>query len=136
MTYPPENAPPTDISLLLRTHCEQLWLTNQVIPLLVELQAPGGVPEEQLGAALAYLEVVRLDARRRAAETEREYAQLAASELRESGPRDRDPPLPRRRAGAARGGDAPRRAPYGAPGRADPAPIRLSPGGRRPRLQL
>ena len=70
---PPE---PQDICLLLRAHSEQLWLISQVLPVLRELELPGGVPDEQLGAALAYLEVLWLQASMRALETDATYAKL------------------------------------------------------------
>ncbi len=61
---------PSDICLLLRAHAEQRWLTTELLPVVRELESPGQIPEEELGAALAYLEVMWVDARRRAAETE------------------------------------------------------------------
>jgi hypothetical protein len=61
---------PPDICLLLRAHGEQRWLTSEVLPMLADLERPGAVQEEHLGAALAYLEVLWLDARRRARETD------------------------------------------------------------------
>jgi hypothetical protein len=69
-----------DIGLLLRAHSEQVWLTTYVVPVLVDLERPGAIPSEQLGAALAYLEVLWIDARRRATDTERAFAALLASE--------------------------------------------------------
>jgi hypothetical protein len=78
---------PQDICLLLRVHAEEHWLVNEVLPVVRELEAPCSVPEEQLGAALAYLEVLWLDACTRAAETDAACAML--------GPEDcqRDPAL-------------------------------------------
>jgi hypothetical protein len=73
-TQPP--AQPHDICLLLRAHGEQLWLTSEVLPVLRELELPGAIPEDQLGAALAYLEVLWLQASMRAAETDATYAKL------------------------------------------------------------
>jgi hypothetical protein len=74
-----ESFPPLDVCLLLRTHAEQLWLSRDTIPVLYQLQTPGGLPDEQLGAALAYLEVSWLEARRLALETEAAYAELEAA---------------------------------------------------------
>ena len=61
---------PSDICLLLRAHAEQRWLTSELLPVVRELESPGEIPDEELGAALAYLEVMWVDAHRRAAETE------------------------------------------------------------------
>ncbi len=69
-------APPSDVCLLLRAHAEQRWLSREVIPVMCQLQEPGGLPEEQLGAALAYLEVTWLEAVRLAAETDAAFAAL------------------------------------------------------------
>jgi hypothetical protein len=68
---------PPDICLLLRSHSEQRWLSNQLVPVITDLETPGAIPEDQLGAALAYLEILWLDARRRASETDAALAQLA-----------------------------------------------------------
>jgi hypothetical protein len=65
-----------DVCLLLRAYCEQLWLTTEVAPVVGELEPPCSVPDEQLGAAFAYLEVVSIDAARRARETEAAYAAM------------------------------------------------------------
>lgn len=70
---------PPDICLLLRAHCEQRWLISEVVPVLREIEQPGAVPEDQLAAALAYLETLWLDARRRAAETDAARARLDAA---------------------------------------------------------
>ena len=69
-------APQTsDICLLLRAHGEQRWLIYQLVPVVREIEQES-LPEEQLGAALAYLEALWIEARRRAAETEAAYEQL------------------------------------------------------------
>jgi hypothetical protein len=78
-------AHPPDICLILRAHGEQLWLTAEVVPLVRELEEPGAIPEDQVGAALAYLEVTWLYASARAAETESARAELE----RTCGERDR-----------------------------------------------
>jgi hypothetical protein len=70
---------PSDICLLLWAHAEQFWLSTQIVPVVRQLQCPGTIPEDQLGAALAYLEVLWLDAARRAAQTDGAYAQLDAA---------------------------------------------------------
>jgi hypothetical protein len=73
---PPHPSPPSDVCLLLRAHAEQRWLSQEVAPVLRELEQPEGLPEEQLGAALAYLEVLWSEASGRAAETDAAYAEL------------------------------------------------------------
>jgi hypothetical protein len=67
---------PPDICLMLRVHSEQRWLVSKVIPLLRQLEQPGTIGAEDLGAALAYLEVVWLEAGLRAAETDAAAAKL------------------------------------------------------------
>ncbi len=71
-----DSSHPPDICLLLRSHSEQQWLSSRLLPVLVDLERPEGVPEDQLGAALAYLELHWIDARRRASETDAALAQL------------------------------------------------------------
>ena len=63
-------SPPSDICLLLRAHAEQRWLCHEVLPVLRQLERGDSLPEEQLGAALAYLEVLWIEASQRAAETD------------------------------------------------------------------
>jgi hypothetical protein len=72
-------SPPPDICLLLRAHAEQRWLCHEVLPVLRQLERRDALPEEQLGAALAYLEVLWIEASQRAAETDAAHAQLQAS---------------------------------------------------------
>jgi hypothetical protein len=67
---------PPDICLILRAHGEQLWLTAEVVPIVGELEEPGAIPDDQVGAALAYLEMTWLDAAARAAETDAARAEL------------------------------------------------------------
>lgn len=55
-----------DVNLLLRAYAEQRWLSREVVPVLREVEGRERVPEEQRTAALAYLEVVWLDALRHA----------------------------------------------------------------------
>ncbi len=74
-------SPPSDVCLLLRAHAEQRWLSREIVPVLRQLQDPDELPEEQLGAALAYLEVTWLEATRLAAETDAAYADLEATRL-------------------------------------------------------
>jgi hypothetical protein len=72
-------SPPSDVCLLLRAHAEQRWLSSEVLPVLRELEQSDSLPEEQLGAALAYLEVIWIEASRRAAETDATFAELEAA---------------------------------------------------------
>jgi hypothetical protein len=67
---------PPDICLLLRVHAEQRWLASKVVPILRQLEPPGSIAEEDAGAALAYLEVLWLEAGLRASETDAAYAKL------------------------------------------------------------
>jgi hypothetical protein len=67
---------PPDICLLLRVHAEQRWLASKVVPILRQLEPPGRIAEEDAGAALAYLEVLWLEAGLRAAETDAAFAKL------------------------------------------------------------
>ena len=76
MAEHPTNPEPQDMYLLLRAHGEEHWLTAHVLPVLLQLERPAAIPDDQLGAALAYLEVLWLDACRRAAETDAAYARV------------------------------------------------------------
>jgi hypothetical protein len=80
-------SPTSDICLLLRAHAEQRWLCHEVLPVMRQLEQRDSLPEEQLGAALAYLEVLWIEASQRAAETDAAYAELLACAARA------DPPL-------------------------------------------
>lgn len=73
----PLHAP--DMCLLLRAHCEQRWLDSELAPVLDELEHPDALPEDQRGAALAYLEVLSLDAHMRASHTDDAAASLDAA---------------------------------------------------------
>jgi hypothetical protein len=61
---------PPDISLILRAHGERLWLTSEVVPLVRQLEQRDAMAEDEVGAAIAYLEVLWIDARQRALETD------------------------------------------------------------------
>lgn len=67
---------PADICLLLRVHAEQRWLANKVVPILRQLEQPGSIAEEDAGAAIAYLEVLWLEAGLRAIETDAAHGKL------------------------------------------------------------
>ncbi len=70
---------PPDICLLLRVHGEQRWLVTRVIPALRQLERPAAIEPEEHGAALAYLEVLWLEAGLRAAEADAAAAALRAA---------------------------------------------------------
>lgn len=85
--------PPPDVALLLRAHSEQRLLSSEVIPVLRQLEAPEHLPEEQLSAAAAYLEVIWAQAAARARETDAALCRL--EELDHGSHRDPEPhPLP------------------------------------------
>jgi hypothetical protein len=92
MTHDPELSPPSDVCLLLRAHAEQRWLNLEVGPVLRQLQQRDSLPEEQLGAAMAYLEVLWIEAAQRAGETDAAYSQLEACEPPATTGADRDQP--------------------------------------------
>jgi hypothetical protein len=75
-----ETSHPQDICVLLRVHAEEHWLRGELLPVLRELEPPCEVPSEQLGAALAYLEVLWIDACTRAAETDAACAALGRAD--------------------------------------------------------
>ncbi len=82
MTDHPITPDSPEISLLLRSHAEQMWLTSEVLPIVRQLERPDGVPEEQVGAALAYLEMLWLDERERATDTEAVHYALLNADVR------------------------------------------------------
>jgi hypothetical protein len=81
MTDRPDPSPLSDVCLLLRAHAEHSWLNHEVMPVVYELSHRDSLPEEQLGAAMAYLEVLWIEACQRAGETEAAHADLDAVDL-------------------------------------------------------
>jgi hypothetical protein len=79
----PPNPPPPDVALLLRAHAEQRWLSREVIPVVRQIETSEHLPEEQLPAALAYLEVIWAEAAARAAQTDRAQRRLGELAPRE-----------------------------------------------------
>jgi hypothetical protein len=69
---------PSDIRLLLRADAEQCWLSREVIPVLRHLEADELLPDEEVDAALAYLEAMWREATSRAQETDAAHAHLRA----------------------------------------------------------
>lgn len=65
---------------MLRAHGEQRWLVSKVIPSLRQLEEHGAIEPDEIAPALAYLEVLWLEAGRRATETD-----AAADKLRPPG---------------------------------------------------
>jgi hypothetical protein len=67
---------PPEVSLLLRAHAEQRWLSREVAPVAQQIETGmcprtgAHLPAEQLPAALAYLEVAWLQAVQRAGESD------------------------------------------------------------------
>jgi hypothetical protein len=73
-----ESPIPSDICLLLRADAEQCWLSREVIPVLEHLETRELLPEEEVCAALAYLEAMWDEAISRARETDAAHALLDA----------------------------------------------------------
>jgi hypothetical protein len=71
-------ASPPDVSLLLRAHSEQHWLSREVIPVIRQIETRECLPEEQLPAAIAYLEVIWAQAASRARVSDAALRQLDA----------------------------------------------------------
>jgi hypothetical protein len=67
---------PSDITLLLRADAEHCWLHREVIPVLRQVESRERLPDEQVGAALAYLEAMWNEATIRARETDAASAHL------------------------------------------------------------
>jgi hypothetical protein len=67
-----------DVCLLLRAHAEARWLGNELTPVLREIEQRETIADQQLGAALAYLEVLWIEASSRARETEAARVELDA----------------------------------------------------------
>ncbi|HEY2766973.1 MAG TPA: hypothetical protein VGI76_01875 [Solirubrobacteraceae bacterium] len=82
-TSPPPENPPPDVSLLLRAHAERRWLSREVIPVLRQIETSEDLPDDQLPAAMAYLEVIWAEALGRARETDAERRRLDARDLSE-----------------------------------------------------
>lgn len=75
------NPPPADVSLLLRAHSEQRWLSHEVIPVVRQIETRERLPDEQLPAATAYLEVIWMEALSRARETDAALCHLDELDL-------------------------------------------------------
>jgi hypothetical protein len=69
---------PSDIRLLLRADAEQCWLHHEVIPVLREVETHDELPDEEVCAALAYLEAMWNEATARARETDAAHSHLCS----------------------------------------------------------
>jgi hypothetical protein len=74
----PRRSSTFDVCLLLRAHAEARWLSNELTPVLREIEQRDTIADQQLGAALAYLEVLWIEAGARARETEAARVELDA----------------------------------------------------------
>ena len=74
----PDKSSVADVCLLLRAHAEARWLSNQLAPVLREIEVRTSISEHQLATALAYLEVLWIEACSRARETESARVELDA----------------------------------------------------------
>jgi hypothetical protein len=74
----PRQSPAADVCLLLRAHAESRWLSNELTPVLREVEQREATSEQQVGTALAYLEVLWIEACARARETESARVELDA----------------------------------------------------------
>lgn len=74
----PDKSSVADVCLLLRAHAEARWLSNELAPVLREVERRDGISDEQLATALAYLEVLWIEACSRARETESARVELDA----------------------------------------------------------
>jgi hypothetical protein len=74
----PRRSSTFDVCLLLRAHAEARWPSNELTPVLREIEQRDTIAEQQLGAALAYLEVLWIEAGARARETEAARVELDA----------------------------------------------------------
>jgi len=66
----------SDICLLLRAHGEQHWMLSTVLPLVQQLERGELRGDGELAAALAYLDVLWIEAQGRAAETDAAFGEL------------------------------------------------------------
>jgi hypothetical protein len=74
----PRQSPAADVCLLLRAHGESRWLSNELTPVLREVEQRESISDRQLATALAYLEVLWIEAGARARETESARVEIDA----------------------------------------------------------
>ncbi|HWX74442.1 MAG TPA: hypothetical protein VNZ05_03995 [Solirubrobacteraceae bacterium] len=75
MSNPVHKSPPADVCLLLRAHAEARWLSREMVPVIRELERDGNA---HAGLA-SYLQTLRVEARRHAAETDAVRIELDAA---------------------------------------------------------
>lgn len=73
-----ESSLPTDIRLLLRADAERCWLHREVIPVLRQVEEAERLADEEVGAALAYLEAMWSEATSRACATDAVHHHLCS----------------------------------------------------------
>lgn len=78
MSMSSETSLPSDIRLLLRADAERCWLHREVIPVLRQVETPEQLTEEEVGAALAYLEATWSEATSRARQTDAVHRHLCS----------------------------------------------------------
>jgi hypothetical protein len=71
---------PADIGLLLRADAERRWLHREVIPVLREVETCEELADEEVGAALAYLEAMWSEAVSRARESDAAHRRMRSRE--------------------------------------------------------
>ena len=71
-------SPAADVCLLLRAYGESRWLSNELTPVLREIEQRETISDRQLATALAYLEVLWIEAGSRARETDSARVELDA----------------------------------------------------------
>lgn len=76
---------PSDICLLLRADAEQRWLHREVIPVLRQIETREQLPDEDVEAALAYLEATWSQAELRAKATDAAHGRLSGDRDEENG---------------------------------------------------
>src|SRR3954452_20747587 len=74
----PEKSSVADVCLLLRAHAEARWLSNQLAPVLREIEQRTSISEQQLATVLAYVEVLWIEACSRARENDSARVELEA----------------------------------------------------------
>ena len=71
---PHRTQPPPDVCLLLRAHAEARWLSNELVPVVRQLEH-----DARPDLVMSYLQILRQDARRHAAETDAARLELDAA---------------------------------------------------------